>query len=73
MLIQAINKYQKTCYLVRRIDMDKINDFFKTEFGVDNITDIHIYMTELESENNALVVDITGFKEPLMTIPEEVE
>ncbi len=54
-----INHYKKSCYLTDS-EKDKMCEFFKTMFEVDQIEEVHWYL----DENNESVVDIIGFNEP---------
>lgn len=59
--MQQLNLYKKRCYLTDN-EKDMIYVFFKSLFKVENITDIHVYLTD-----GRVIVDIEGYEIPKAT------
>ena len=60
-----INHYKKVCYLTDS-EVNEITGFFKDVFGVDQIISIRLYL----DENNARILEIKGFDEPISNTTE---
>ena len=58
-----VNHYKKVCYLTDS-EVNKITNFIKDMFGVDQIISVSLYL----DQNNDCVCEIEGFDKPVSNV-----